>query len=86
MLDSRLLFESHATYINRKARKFGFKYLSINCLLDSNYQKIFYQFTLTFSMPHFSEIDKGRIVSHLENDRTVIVSVATAFHFIKKET
>jgi hypothetical protein len=37
-------------------------------------------------MPHFSEIDKGRIVSHLENGRTVIVSVATAFHFIKKET
>jgi hypothetical protein len=37
-------------------------------------------------MPHFSEIDKGRIVSHLENGRTVIMNVGTEFRFIKKET
>jgi hypothetical protein len=37
-------------------------------------------------MSHFSEIDKDRIVSHLENGRTVIMNIAAEFHFIKKET
>jgi hypothetical protein len=41
-------------------------------------------------MPHFNEIDRGRIISHLENGRTVYyimnVLVAAEFRFIKKET
>jgi hypothetical protein len=49
-------------------------------------KKFFYQFTPTFSMPHFNEIDRGRIISHLENGRTVIMNVAAEFRFIKKET
>jgi hypothetical protein len=37
-------------------------------------------------MPHFNETDRGRIISHLENGRTVIMNVAAEFRFIKKET
>jgi hypothetical protein len=64
----------------------GFKYLSVNGLLDSTCQKFFYQFTPTFITPHFSEIDNGRIVSHVENGRTIIMNVVAEFRFIKKKT
>jgi hypothetical protein len=39
-----------------------------------------------FKAYFLEEIDKGRIVSHLENGRTIIMNVAAEFRFIKKET
>jgi hypothetical protein len=39
-----------------------------------------------FKAYFLEEIDKSRIVSHLENGRTIIMNVAAEFRFIKKET